>query len=87
MLEAQGKLAYRSGQYALIPPYEGPERNITKNELGNGPSWRLYDLTTDRSQQNNIAAENPEEVATLKNAFLTIVGDHYKPNVKEEELK
>ena len=87
VLEAQGKLAYRSGQYALIPPYEGPERNITKNELGNGPSWRLYDLTTDRGQLNDVAAEKPEEVETLKNAFLAIVGDHYDPQTAEEALK
>lgn len=87
VLEAQGKLAYRSGKYELIPPYKGPERNITKNELGNLPEWSLFDLTADRGQLRNIADENPEEVATLKSAFFTIVGDHYKPFVKEEKLK
>lgn len=87
VLEAQGKLAYRSGQYALIPPYEGPERNITKNELGNGPSWRLYDLTADRGQQSDLAAEHSEEVERLKASFLSIVGDHYDPQTAEEALK
>ena len=87
VLEAQGKLAYRSGQYALIPAYKGPERNTTKNELGNLPEWSLFDLKADRGQLHNIAAQHPEEVQTLKNAFLAIVGDHYKPAMKEAELK
>ena len=87
VLEAQGKLAYRCGQYALIPPYKGPERNITKNELGNGPSWRLFDLSADRGQLNNIADENPEVVGKMKNNFLAIVGKHYNPQTAEEALK
>ena len=87
MLEAQGKLAYRSGQYALIPPYEGPERNITKNELGNGPSWRLYDLTADRGQQSDLAAEHSEEGGRLNASFLSIVGNSYKPAVEGEPPK
>lgn len=29
VLEAQGKLAYRSGDWAMIPPYKGPRRNQT----------------------------------------------------------
>lgn len=87
VLEAQGKLAYRSGKYALIPPYSGPKTNITKNELGNMSEWGLFDLEADRGQQTNIAAENPEIVERLKHAFMSIAGDHYNPATKEEPLK
>lgn len=85
--EAQGKLSYRKGRYALIPPYKGPERNITKNELGNSRQWQLYDLEADRGQKDNIANDNPETVEILKASFLSIVGNHYRSDVKEEPLK
>ncbi|MFR9500731.1 MAG: hypothetical protein SNG59_07695 [Rikenellaceae bacterium] len=35
IIEAMGRLAYRSGDYALIPPFRGKRRNETGNELGN----------------------------------------------------
>ena len=85
VLEAQGKLAYRSGNYALIPPYKGPKRSVTKNELGNMPTWGLFDLQADRGQQHNIAAEEPATLEKLKEAFLSVAGDHYKPLAKEEK--
>lgn len=87
VLEAQGKLAYRSGRYAMIPPYNGPKTNITKNELGNMREWGLFDLENDRFQENNIAGSCPEVLQKMKSEFLNIVGDHYRPDIKEEELK
>ena len=85
--EAQGRVSYRSGKYALIPPYKGPQRNITQNELGNLPQWGLFDLSTDRGQQNDIAGENPELVDSLRANFLSIVGEHYRPMTPEEKLQ
>lgn len=85
--EAQSKLSYRNGKYAMIPPHKGPKTNITKNELGNSLDWQLYDLETDRNQQHNIAQENPEILEKLKTSFLAIVGDHYNSAVKEVPLK
>lgn len=85
--EAQGKLAYRSGNYSLIPPYGGPARNITGNELGNLKEWSLFDLTRDRGEERSIAPENKALTDSLKACFLDIVGDYYNPKVKEEELK
>ena len=35
VLEAQGRMAYRSGDWIMMPPYKGSERNLTGNELGN----------------------------------------------------
>lgn len=78
VLEADGRLAYRSGHYAMIPPYRGPERNITKNELGNGPAWRLYDLEADRGQLTDIAAEHPEILEQMKASFLPQVEGFFK---------
>lgn len=77
VLEAQGKLAYRYGDYALIPPYEGPETNVTKNELGNRREWSLYDLKNDKSQNRNIAGENTKIFEKMKNDFMSIAGIHY----------
>ena len=85
--EAQGKLSYRSGKYAMIPAYSGPKTNITGNELGNMKTWGLFDLTADRGEQTDIAAENPEILDSLKAGFLSIVGDYYNPRTKERELK
>lgn len=87
VLEAQGKLAYRSGSYAMIPPYKGPETNITKNELGNMREWGLFDLENDRFQKNNIAGNCPEVLQKMRSEFLDIVGDHYRPDTREEELR
>lgn len=72
VLEAQGRLAYRCGNYTLIPPYSGPERNSTENELGNSPDWMLFDLETDRGQKNDLAKDYPETVEKLKAAFMVI---------------
>ena len=85
--EAQGRLSYRSGDYALIPPYKGPERNITENELGNLKDWSLFDLSADRGEKADISKENPELLDSLRSCFLDIVGSYYHPEVAEEELK
>ena len=87
VLEAQGRLAYRSGNYAIIPPYNGPETNITKNELGNMKVWGLFDLNTDCGQRNNLAGTNPLVLEKLKSEFMAIAGEYYDPDTKEEELK
>lgn len=87
VLEAQGRLALRSGKYALIPPYTGSRTNITGNELGNLSEWSLFDLSEDRGQTMNIAAEQPQIADSLKKEFLNIVGTYYNPETEEEELK
>lgn len=87
VLEAQGKFAYRSGNYALIPPYKGPKANITKNELGNLDEWGLFDLSKDRGQLENIAESEPELLKRLRTSFFDAVGEYYKADVEEVELK
>ncbi len=76
--EAQQTLSYRSGRYALIPPYRRPERNTTQNELGGSTdTWTVYDLSQDRGEQHDIAAENPALTDSLKQSFLEIVGKYF----------
>jgi arylsulfatase A-like enzyme len=87
VLEANGKMAYRTGDWSFIPAYKGPERNTTGNELGNLPEGGLYNLKKDLSQHNNIAAENNAQFEKMKTRFLEITEGYYTSNVKEIELK
>lgn len=74
VVEAQGRLAYRSGNYALIPPYKGPKTNDTGNELGNLDHWTLYDLHADPAQQTDISARKPGLLRRLKRQFQKEIG-------------
>ncbi len=87
VLEAQGKLAFRNQQYAIIPPYGGPLTNETGNELGNYNEWALYDLVNDRSQEENIADKDPAELDKLKEQFLSLTKGFYNKNVKVDKLQ
>jgi len=66
VLEAGGRLAYRDGDYVLIPPYKGKERNITGNELGNLPDFALYNIADDKHQDVDISPDNQALVDKLK---------------------
>ncbi|MFI3293832.1 MAG: sulfatase-like hydrolase/transferase [Rikenellaceae bacterium] len=87
IVEAMGRLAYRSGDYAMIPPFRGNERNLTGNELGNVKAYSLYNLTQDPTQQTEISAENPEVLERMKKEFLTLAEGYYNANTAEEVLK
>lgn len=69
VVEGAGRLAFRSGRYALIPPYKGSKRNVTDNELGNLDAYTLYDLSADPSQQTDITASKPRLLEKLKRQF------------------
>lgn len=87
VIEANGKLAMRYENYALIPPYKGPQRNDTGNELGNLPEYGLYDLKKDVSQKENIANCKKSKMEKMKTVFFDITKGYYTPDVKEIELK
>lgn len=87
VVEAAGRLAYRYGKYALIPPYNGPETNITGNELGVVDHYALYDLSKEPAQRHDISNEKPALVKKLRKKFLAIVGSHYNEKTKQESLK
>ncbi len=85
--EAMGRLAYRSGQYVVIPPYAGRSHNETGNELGNVAEFALYDLQADPTQKHDIAKENPELLESLKAEFFALTKGYYTAQVDEVELK
>ncbi len=87
VLEAQGRLALREGDWALLPPYKGKERNETGNELGNLPEWSLFNLREHPDQQTNVAADHPERTEEMKARFLDLTKGFYKEKVAEEPLK
>ncbi len=77
IVEAGGRLAYRSGNYAMIPPYRGAKRNKTGNEVGVVADFSLYDLEADITQQHDISKEESELFEQLKSRFLDIVDGYY----------
>jgi len=87
IVEASGRLAYRYGSYALIPPYQGPATNETGNELGVTDHYALYDLRNEPSQQTDLSAQKPRMVKKLKRRFLAKVGARYNENLQQETLK
>ncbi len=82
VVEAKSRLAYRYGNYALIPPYKGKKSNDTGNELGIVEHYSLYDLSSDLSQNNDISAENQALIEKLESQFMTIVDGYYTPMPK-----
>ena len=44
-------MAYRSGDWIMMPPYKGSERNLTGNELGNLGEYGLFNV---KSRPNSI---------------------------------
>ncbi len=82
ILEAEGRLAIRKGDWVLIPPYKGKIRNKTGNELGNLPEYNLFNLKNDPFQTKNVASENPAKVKQLKTEFMKITKGYYKETVK-----
>ena len=66
VLEAMTRTAFRSQNWALIPPYSGPYRYPnTDIESGIAEEPQLYNLDDDSSQQNNLALSNPKKLNEL----------------------
>ena len=88
VLEASGRLAFREGNYILIPPYKGVALQKQVNiETGVAPEFQLYDITTDKGQQQNIAQAQPQKLAEMKAAMQKAVGDKFQVNKADLELK
>ena len=76
VIEAVKRTALRSGNWAMIPPYNGPEKNNNVNiELGNSKEYKLYNLENDLSQKNNLAKSNPEKLQEMINLYNEIIGN------------
>lgn len=87
ILECQGKLAIRAGEWVAIPPYKGPDTNLTGNELGNLPQWGLFNVANDPGQRVNVADKEPAVLKKLQTQFFDLTKGYYKAEVDEVELK
>jgi arylsulfatase len=56
--EHQGNAAVRDGRWKLVK----------RNDSDDG--WELYDMTADRMETKNLAAEQPDHVARMEQQFL-----------------
>ncbi len=77
ILEAESKLALRSAEYALIPPYDGPQTNGTGIDLGYLDHWSLYDLKAEPAQRKDLSVERPDVTARLKERFYALTEGYY----------
>ncbi|GGW51078.1 sulfatase family protein [Arenibacter certesii] len=76
VLEATSRTAFRKGNWAMIPPYNGPEINKSVNiELGNSEEYQLYNLENDPGQLQNLAKSNPEKLQEMVEDYIAIRGN------------
>ncbi|WP_372947285.1 sulfatase family protein [Mariniphaga sp.] len=87
ILEATSRTALRKGDWAMIPPYNGPAVNKMVNiELGNSNDFLLYNLKNDIGQQKNLAQSEPEKLQEMIETFQRIRGKEFQ-NIEQLELK
>ncbi len=62
---------YHDGWIASTLPYRAPwdATAPAPNDIVNGLTWELFDLTKDWTQNNNIAAANPDKLKELQDLF------------------
>lgn len=85
VIEATSRTAFRQGDWALIPPYEGPAVNTQVNiELANSDDYLLYNLSEDMGQQNNLVERNPEKLQQMIKDYEAVRGTE---NSKIEQLE
>lgn len=87
ILEATTRTALRSGDYIMIPPYEGQKVNELVNiELGNDSEYQLYNIVKDQGQEKNLAEEEPEVLQKLIARFEKLRGCSNRA-IEQLELK
>ena len=75
VLEAATRLAFRKGDWMMIPPHNGLAINTrVAIELGNYENYQLYHLVQDPGQQNNLAKEKPSKLKEMIGEFETVTG-------------
>lgn len=87
VIECQGKLGLRQGNYVMLPPYTGPKTNLTGNELGNLGEFGLFDLKKDPGQLDNLARKEVATLEKMKATFFDITCGYYRAEVEETPLK
>lgn len=76
VVEADGRMAFRCKNWVMIPPYKGPQRNETGNELGNLPEFGLFNLKTDVGQKDNLATKMKSQLEKMESRFFEITKDY-----------
>lgn len=96
VIENQGKLGLRMGDYVFLPPYKGPATNLTGNELGNLGVEGLFNLAEDPSQTTNLSPSDPDARPSdadkdaffnAQRIFAARTEGFFRPYVDEVELK
>lgn len=73
LVEQGGTLALRSGNWKLIEAGKGPAVNKQVDiETGNAPALRLYDLSADLAERENVAMKFPEQVLEMNDLLLKV---------------
>lgn len=66
LVEQAGTMSLRMGTWKMIEANKGPAVNKQVNiETGNGPSVKLYDLSSDPGEQTDVAEKNQQQVQEM----------------------
>lgn len=87
IIEAQGKLGLREGDYVMMPPYHGAKFNETGNELGNLGEYGLFNIKIDPYQEHNLASEQPDVLERMKSKFVKLTQASLNLTPPDEPLK
>jgi arylsulfatase A-like enzyme len=75
IIEGIRNLAYREGDWVMIPPSEGlAYTKATGTETGRSPEYQLYNLKTDLGQRINLATQEPERVEAMEERYKELCG-------------
>ena len=86
IIEAQGRLALKEGDYVLIPAYSGSNEYPTTIDFGLNPEVTLWNLANDRGQKEDISKSNKALTNKMMQSFKNIVGTAYVSDFEAEEL-
>ena len=87
ILEAQGKLALRKGDYVYIPVYSGKNYNETGIELGCNDHETLWNLKEDPKQMKDISTDEHELLVSMREEFLKLTGSLYDKGHEADPLQ
>lgn len=75
VIEGIGNLAYKKGDWVLIPKYQGASiMQNTQTETGRSEQDQLYNLKPDRGERINLAEKEPGLVKQMKASLESISG-------------
>lgn len=86
IIEAQGRLALKQGDYVMIPAYSGSNEYPTTIDFGLNPEVTLWNLANDRGQKEDISKSNKALTNKMMQSFKNIVGKAYVSDFEAEEL-